>query len=154
MRDDDQVIPRIVAFLDRIGIPVLAEPVEKGTSIPGAKVRDGALVYDPALPCPGDLLHEAGHIAVSDPATRSTLGEVEDTPAEEMAALAWSYAAALAAGVDPALVFHPFGYKGQSAQILASFEAGGGIGVPMLQLWGMTTARGSDPFPAMARWLR
>jgi hypothetical protein len=157
---EDPDIARITAFLAEIGIPVHAEPVAKGSFLPGAAVRDGALVYDPDLPYPGDLLHEAAHIAVSDPALRPTLGDVEDSPAEEMAALAWSYAAALAAGVDPAVVFHPFGYKGRSAQILASFEAGGGIGVPMLQLWGMTAephqaeARGMAPFPAMARWLR
>ena len=160
MRVDDHIIPRITAFLAEIGIPVHVEPVPKGSFLPGALVRDGALVYDPALPYPGDLLHEAAHIAVSDPAIRPTLGEVEDSPAEEMAALAWSYAAAKAIGLDPAVVFHPFGYKGQAARILASFEAGGGIGVPMLQLWGMTAephqaaARGIAPFPAMARWLR
>src|ERR1041384_347334 len=127
---EDPDIARITAFLAEIGIAVHAEPVAKGSFLPGAMVRDGALVYDPALPHPGDLLHEAAHIAVSDPAIRPTLGEVEDSPAEEMASLAWSYAAAKAIGIDPAVVFHPFGYKGRSAQILASFEAGRGIGVP------------------------
>jgi hypothetical protein len=160
MAFEEPDITRITEFLEQIGIPVIAEPVAKGSFLPGAMVRDGALVFDPALPYPGDLLHEAGHIAVCDPALRPTLGEVEDSPAEEMASLAWSYAAARAIGLDPAVVFHPFGYKGQAAQILASFESGGGIGVPMLQLWGMTAephqaeARGMPPFPAMARWLR
>ncbi|RYY23077.1 MAG: hypothetical protein EOP62_21395 [Sphingomonadales bacterium] len=140
---------RILAFLDQVGIPVIAEPVTD-TLLPGATVRHGTLVYDPErLPWPGDLLHEAGHIAVTDPAVRATLPEIVHDPAEEMAAMAWSYAAALASGVAPAIVFHDGGYKGGGSNFLDSYADGGGIGVPMLRYYGMTSA-----FPAMERWLR
>ncbi|MCW3837044.1 hypothetical protein ACFQ1E_13205 [Sphingomonas canadensis] len=161
MEIEDPVTETIVGFLARIGIPVTIEPVAGKTFIPGAQVRDGGLVFDPMmLPYPGDLLHEAGHIAVTDPALRPALTEVSQDPGEEMAAIAWSYAAALEAGVDPAEVFHPFGYKGESARLLSDFTGGRYVGLPMLEWFGMTAAPGKGEaaglpeYPAMARWLR
>ena len=91
----------ILAFLDRIGIPVAIEPIVGETTLPAMTVRHGALVVDPdRLTWPGDLLHEAGHIAVTDPALRPTLDVVSGDPGEEMAAIAWSYAAAVEIGID------------------------------------------------------
>jgi hypothetical protein len=86
-------------------------------------------------------------------------GNVGDDPAEEMMAIAWSYAAALHLGIDPALLFH-HEYKGGGPNILAAFTEHGGFGVPMLQFVGMTRdakrarAEGGEPFPHMRRWLR
>ena len=160
MPSNDPIVAAIVALLTRIGIPVIAEPVPDDTLLPGATVRDGALVFDPGrIPYPGDLLHEAGHIAVTDPALRSTLSEVPSDPAEEMAAIAWSYAAALEIGIDPAIVFHADGYQGGGGYLLPALAADGAPGVPMLQYFGMTvTPRhatdGVAPFPKMVRWLR
>jgi len=158
--ESEEPIASIVAFLVRIGIAVRAESAEGDTPIPGASIRDGALLFDPALPYPGDLLHEAGHIAVTDPAWRPTLRVPPKDAAEEMAAIAWSYAAAIAAGIDPALVFHEYGYRGGGKYLIAAMEGGGGPGVPMLQYFGMTAsprdaaALGRAPFPQMTRWLR
>jgi hypothetical protein len=162
MNFKDPVVAQIVAFVEGIGIPVVTETLDATTTLlPGATVRHGALVFDPErLPWPGDLLHEAGHIAVTDPDARAARFEVIDDPAEEMCAIAWSYAAALAAGIDPAIVFHEAGYKGGAASILANFTEGRYFGVPMLQYWGMTAepknaeALGIAPYPAMTRWLR
>jgi hypothetical protein len=118
------------------------------------------VVYDPALPYPGDLLHEAGHIAVTDPALRPTLTEVPSDPAEEMAAIAWSYAAALAAGVDPTLVFHGEGYQGGGGYLVDAMAGDLGPGVPMLHYYGMTAIPkhaaelGIPAYPEMTRWLR
>jgi hypothetical protein len=161
MTFDDPVIARIVPFLERIGIPVIVEPVPDDSLLPGATVRRGALIFDPdRLPYPGDLLHEAGHIAVTDPELRDTLDAVSDSPGEEMAAIAWSYAAALEIGLDPAEVLHEHGYKGDGASILANFNEGKYFGVPLLGYYGMTAelkqaeARGMAPYPKMARWLR
>ena len=160
MQLEDPLVARIVAFIESIGIPVLIEPVADSL-LPGATVRRGVLVFDPAaLPYPGDLLHEAGHIAVTDPAVRDALDGVSDSHGEEMAAIAWSYAAALAAGVDPALVFHEHGYAGAGPHILKNFTAGQYFGVPLLDYYGMTAeakwteARGIPAYPAMTRWLR
>jgi hypothetical protein len=160
MAFEDPNIARIVAFLESIGIACIAEPMEEGTFLPGATVRDGTLVFDPALPHPGDLLHEAGHIAVTDPALRPTLSQVADSPAEEMSAIAWSYAAALAAGIDPLVVFHEHGYKGGGGYLLPCMQSPLPPGLPMLQLFRMTACRkdaeavGLPVFPEMARWLR
>ncbi len=159
----DPIVALIVPFLKQIGIPVAVEPLADGTLLPGATVRHGKLVFDPEqLPWPGDLLHEAGHIAVTPPELRESQAEIVDNPVEEMAAMAWSYAAALAIDIDPAIVFHDGGYKGGGQRFLSSYQDGptGGIGVPILQTYGMTAEPmladrlGLAPFPAMARWLR
>ncbi len=157
----DPIQAQIVAFLDRIGIPVAIEPVADDSFLPGVTIRQGTLVFDPAhLPYPGDLLHEAGHIAVTDPALRPKLDAVSDSPAEELGAMAWSYAAALAIGIDPAIVFHPHGYKGGSEAMLTAFKGPGAPGIPLLAYFGMSAEvhraaeRGMAPYPAMARWLR
>ena len=161
MAFDDPVVAHFAAFIERIGIKVDVAELGDGMVVPGIAIRDGALLVDPArLEWPGDLLHEAGHIAVTDPALRPTLREVPHDPGEEMAAIAWSCAAALAAGVDPALVFHEGGYRGGSGAVLRAFNEGEYFGVPPLQWFGMTgeprhaAALGRPAFPEMLRWLR
>jgi hypothetical protein len=158
---DDPVTARIVAFLTEIGIPVETATLEGDSFLPAMTVRNGGLVFDPArLEWPGDLLHEAGHIAVTDPALRPMLSEVRSDPAEEMSAIGWSYAAALAIGLDPAIVFHEAGYKGGSESILENFGLGQYFSVPMLEYYGMTLTkkvaaeRGMAPYPHMLSWLR
>ena len=90
---------RIGAFLQEIGIEVEVGPVE-GSVLPGMTVRRGRICVDPDIPAyPGDLLHEAGHVAVSDPATRDAIEAIEADPGDEMAAIAWSVAAAHACGI-------------------------------------------------------
>ena len=157
----DPVTDRIAAFLAGIGIPVVADTITEESLLPAMTIRNGTLVYDPArLEWPGDLLHEAGHIAVTDPALRPTLSEVRSDPAEEMSAIGWSYAAALAMDLDPAVVFHEAGYRGGSESLLENFAAGRYLAVPMLQYYGLTfdertaAERGDAPYPHMQRWLR
>lgn len=151
---------RIVAFLEGIGIAVAPGAVEAGF-LPGIAIRDGGLIVDAGRGFhPGDLLHEAGHIAVMAPENRPALSEVADEPADEMAAIAWSYAAALAIGIDPRILFHGEGYRGGGAALAAAFEGGATPGAPMLQLYGMSAEPhmaerlGLAPYPAMRHWLR
>ena len=158
---NDPVTARIITFLGEIGIPVTVEALDENTLLPAMTVRHGALVVDPArLTWPGDLLHEAGHIAVTDPATRTSLCEVASDPAEEMAAIAWSYAAAVEIGLDPRIVFHDDGYRGGGGYLADAFAEGSSPGLPMLIWFGMTmdkrNAEKQDvpPFPHMLRWLR
>jgi hypothetical protein len=158
---DESIALRIVAFLTEIGIPVVVEPLRADTLLPAMTVRDGALVIDPArLEWPGDLLHEAGHIAVTDPPLRPTLCEVPSDPAEEMAAIAWSYAAAVEIGLDAAVVFHEVRYRGGGPALAENFTAGRYVGVPMLDWFGMTVEarrgarEGLPAYPVMQRWLR
>jgi hypothetical protein len=78
----------------------------------------------------------------------------------EHAAVAWSYAAALEVGIDPALLFHEGGYRGRSPGILATFAAGVYPGANLLEEAGMTAtgpraqALGVAPYPHMVEWVR
>lgn len=120
--------------------------------VPGLAIAHGVLQIDPVGEAhPGDLLHEAGHIAVAEPERRAALSEVGSDAGEEMAAIAWSVAAARACRVSLDVLFHPAGYKGGAAELAADWEEGQPFGVPLLAWYGMTSA---GTFPAMSRWLR
>src|SRR5258708_1523489 len=55
----------VLDFLRGIGLAVSIGEIEGPTVLPGIRVVAGGLVVDPArLKHPGDLLHEAGHLAV------------------------------------------------------------------------------------------
>ncbi len=156
-----EAAPAIIAFLGTIGIPVVAGPVAADSLIPGLAVRDGMIVVDPATPVwPGDLLHEAGHLALTDPVLRSSLSAVSDDPGEEMAAIAWSWAAAAHLGLAAEVVFHAQGYRGGAASLAAGYCAGGTVGAPILAMYGMTAEphraaeQGIAAYPVMERWLR
>lgn len=150
----------IIAFLANIGIPVAVGPVGESV-LHGMTVSEGTIHVDPDIPAwPGDLLHEAGHIAMTDPALRPSLSKVSDDPGEEMGAIAWSWAAAVHLGLEPEVVFHAGGYRGGADSLAENYRSGGTMGVPMLALFGMTAephraaAQGIAPFPTMQRWLR
>jgi hypothetical protein len=151
----------IVAFLRGIGIGVRVESLPAKSFLPGLMVREGSLVVDPSrLDWPGDLLHEAGHIAVTAPELRGALCDVADDAGDEMAAIAWSWAAAMAIGIRPEVLFHEGGYRGGSKAFIENFSAGRFLGVPMLQYCGMSVephrarSEGLPPFPHMLKWLR
>jgi hypothetical protein len=158
----DPLVVRMTSFLTEIGLGVRPGTVAEDAVLPGIDVQAGVLVIDEdRLLYPGDILHEAGHIAVTPPERRAVLDHnVGSDGAEEMMALAWSYAAALAIGIDPALVFHEHGYKGDGAEILRDFRDGWVVGLPVLQWAGMAYDEahaehfGRPAFPAMERWLR
>jgi hypothetical protein len=155
--EHSETLATIVDFIRGVGIAVETAELPEDGFLPAIAVRDGRLVYDPdRLQYPGDLLHEAGHIAVTDPALRPTVSEFDSNGGDEMAAIGWSYAAALAAGVDPRLIFHDFGYRGEGQAILENFAEGRFLGVPMLQYYGLArrAADQGDQYPAMIRWLR
>jgi len=145
------VTERVVGFLDTIGVPCRRGPVPDTTVLPGILIEHGGIVYDPdKLAHPGDLLHEAGHLAVMAPARRMRARpDVGRYAAEEMMAIAWSYAAAVHLGLDPAVVFHEQGYRGQSASLIEAFRNSRcPVGTPTLKWLGMT-----EHYPAMIRWL-
>lgn len=143
----------IVAFLRGIGIGVVFEEIDGATFLPGISIRKGVLLVDQEeLLYPGDLLHEAGHLAVMTPEQRASCnGEAGNDGGFEMAAIAWSYAAARAAGVPAEVLFHEAGYKGGASALRENFEAGRGVGVPMLEWLGLS-AKGA--YPVLSRWLR
>jgi len=151
---------KLADFVRGIGIDVREAELPEPTFLPGLDIRHGAILVDEArLSYPGDLLHEAGHIAVAEPAERAQVA-LAPTPGDEMATLAWSYAALRHLDLTPEVVFHADGYKGGAQALIDAFAGGGNPGVPLLAYYGMTVepkfaaARGVEPFPHMLRWLR
>jgi hypothetical protein len=155
---DEPETARILDFLDAIGISVKITELAEATFLPGMTVRGETLLLDPdRLTWPGDLLHEAGHIAVADPLLREPGATVSAEPGEEIAAIAWSYAAAMAIGLPTRTVFHEGGYRGEGASLAENFENGQYIGVPLLQWFGMASVQpgtAMPPYPHMMRWQR
>jgi len=159
---DDPVAVRIVAFLREIGLDVQARALSEPTFLPGVHIEHGGLAVDPTrLTYPGDLLHEAGHLAVVPPAERAAMhGDAGGDQANEMMAIGWSYAALVHLGLDPAVVFHAGGYQDGGQTYLRNFAEGRYLAVPMLQWVGLTLDQkraceeGVAPYPHMLRWLR
>jgi hypothetical protein len=157
----DETLVRIIRFVRAVGLPVRACRIDGPTILPGITVSAGTLVVDDArLRWPGDLLHEAGHLAVVPAERRGRLErDVRATPAEEMMAIAWSYAAALRIDLPPEVVFHDGGYRGDSRALRENFAAGRYLAVPMLQWLGLAAdeeraaALGVPPYPHMLRWV-
>lgn len=150
-------LDQMLEFLAGIGLPVRETAFEKTGFLPGLLIENGELLLDRTrLLYPGDVLHEAGHIAVTVAAERPLLGAnvTENHPekeGEELAVLLWTYAACQALAIPPAVVFHPAGYKDQSEWLIENFESGQYMGLPLLVWMDMTTTEG---FPQMTRWLR
>lgn len=154
-------LERILAFLRGIGIEVREAPVAGDAFLPGVRIEGGALVVDrDTLRWPGDLLHEAGHIAVTPAALRDRLpGVLDALPVDahggEVEATAWAWAATVALGLAPSVLFHEGGYHGRSAGLVQMFSLGVYPGAHGLVKAGLAAAAGDGPaYPAMRRWLR
>lgn len=152
---------RILPFLEEIGIEVDWIGEAKEQLLGGLAIVGGRILIDPETPVwPGDLLHEAGHIAAVAPEARPTLGPLDADATDEMVAIAWSYAASLPCELPLKHLFHDGGYRGDSAALITSYATGRYIGAPMLGVYGMTAdlrtalAEGIPAFPALSRWLR
>jgi len=162
----DPVTQKIADFIVDIGLELVREPIDEETFLPGILVRNGAVVVDEErLNYAGDLLHEAGHLALASSDIRRTLSGEVRFPGKvmepiEVQAMAWSYAAALFIGIDPEIVFHEGGYFGASKSLLLNFRVGAYIGVNGLQEAGLTLSGESAreksvrPYPHMIKWLR
>lgn len=179
-------LPSITRFLDRIGLPVTLSRIEGESFLPGVVIQKGALIVDSdRLGSPGDILHEAGHLAVAPARLRGSLDgnidacaaaliadadlavteiEANQIARTEPQAIAWSYAAALAAGVTPDCVFWEQGYGGQhgGAPQLVMMQVAQGFfpGVQGLVRTGLCSApppfgdpADPAPFPQMKAWL-
>jgi hypothetical protein len=139
--------------------------IAAGSFLPGLSIEAGCIVIDRDTLCyPGDILHEAAHIAIVPAADRATLdaasiGARPDTQAEEMMAIAWSYAACVHLQMDPYFVFHDNGYKGGGSYIADNFKEKRYFGLPMLQWKGMAADEKKAaelnvaPYPTMIKWM-
>ncbi len=159
-KERNLVLKQIFQFFDEISICYKFTKIETETFLPGIQIKSGELQIDlQKLKFPGDLLHEAGHIAVTKLEERNVINDnvIENNPekaGDEMAVLLWSFAAAKKIGIATEIVFHEDGYKGEAQWLTEQFENGNFIGLPLLQWMGLTDAEGENSFPKMKSWLR
>lgn len=162
----DEVTRRLADFISEIGLEVFPVSNLSGTFLPGIRVENGTILADETkLTYPGDLLHEAGHLALAPRDLRPSLsGEVVlpgvRMESVEVGVIAWSYAAILYLGLDPRVIFHAGGYRVESERVMQNFKLGVYIGANVLEDAGLAaTGRraidlGVAPYPHMIKWLR
>ena len=157
------IAERILDFLRSVGIPLEERAITGETLLPGVEIREGRLIVDrERLVWPGDLLHEAGHLALVPSELRDRIsGDLPDIPhAGEAEATAWAWAATVAIGLEPGILFHEGGYHGKSRRLAFTYSAGCWPGAAGLAAAGMTllpadaAQSGASAYPAMVRWLR
>ncbi len=162
---------RIFDFIAGIGLPIRESALPDDTFLPGIRLHEGGLVVDPQkLLWPGDLLHEAGHLAILPADIRAAAHDdlvdaLDIEHAGEQEAMAWAYAATVALRIPSEVLIHPGGYKGRSSEILSMYAFGiypGLRGLCALGLAaspGFSAGEGVQPsvqahYPQMLRWLR
>lgn len=104
----------------------------------------------------GDILHEAGHIAVTPKEQRILIGTTKinsswPTDGDEIVAILWSYAACCHLKLDLEVVFHPNGYKNDSNWLIEQFTNKNYIGLPLLEWMDLYK---KEEFPVMRKWIR
>jgi hypothetical protein len=157
----DALLDGIIRFLLDIGFQIRMTELSQQTFLPGITIDHGTILIDESkLLYPGDLLHEAGHLAVIPGEKRRQAQDyIGKKASEEMMAIAWSYAALVHLGLEPSIVFHEGGYRGWSEALIENFTNGRYIGVPMLQWVGLSAEKklaeekGIKPYPGMIKWL-
>jgi hypothetical protein len=159
------LLERILAFLERIGVAAREQAIDEPTFLPGIRVTGGVLVFDRTrLDWPGDLLHEAAHVALTSAARRPALDDALDAePPDaigEVEAIAWSFAAATHLDVPLDQLFHAGGYRGHSQGLALAYSLGvyhGASGLAALGLCAVgvqAQSLGVRAYPHMLCWLR
>ena len=155
----------ILNFLTEINLKFELCKIDSKTFLPGLLLKNGILQIDiDKIVYPGDILHEAGHIAVCEPIYRAYLdGDVyrnglligrehQALCGEEIAATAWSVAVVKHLKLPLELIFHQESYKGSAKNLSDAFEDNHHFGQPLLDAWEMTCPE--TGFPQMVSWLR
>lgn len=160
-QEENQLFEKCIAFINEVGIKIEFRNLNDDSFLPGFNIENGKIIIDRSMiQYPGDILHEAGHIAVVATNDRPRLTEAaiikrRNREIEEVMAIAWSYSACVHLGIDPAYVFHKDGYRGGSETIMDSCQKNEYMGLFMLQSLGMAKEN-KEPkgIPSMLNWLR
>jgi hypothetical protein len=152
---------KIWDFLTEIQVQLKKEKLsEADCFVPGLSIKSGTILVDSdKLKYVGDLLHEAGHLAVVSSEERKCLNgtDIEHRPqkdGEEIASLLWSYLAAKHLDVPMSVVFHNHGYRGESKWLIEMFESENYIGAPLLEWMGIIDWNQMSNKPIVRNWLR
>jgi hypothetical protein len=164
--DEMALLEQCIEFLNNIGIETTFRKIANKSFLPGLLINNGMIIIDKdTLTHPGDILHEAGHIAVVPGIDRSGLSERnivnrKNREGEEVMAIAWSYAACIHLFIDPFFVFHEQGYRGGRDYITDSCRLKSYVGLSMLENIGLTVNEKNaqrlnvPSYPHMIKWLR
>ena len=165
VKETPEVI-KILDFLNEIQINVIEKELEDATFLPGLAIASNCIEIDfDKLLYPGDILHEAGHLAVTTSEERLLIGTDSmpkewPSPGDEIVSMLWSYAALHHLELPAEFVFHPNGYKNDSLWLIENYTNEIYIGLPLLEWMGLTLSKeraskeGKKPFPTMIKWLR
>ncbi|WP_431241528.1 hypothetical protein ACQ9BO_15830 [Flavobacterium sp. P21] len=156
---------KALKFLNEIGIDVIEKQLDS-TFLPGLELGSNCIYIDyEKLLYPGDILHEAGHLAVATSVERKLIGTNQisidwPTQGDEIVAILWSYAALHHLQLPLEFVFHSNGYKNSSDWYISNFNSKNYIGLPLLEWMGLCLGNEraekehKTAFPAMQKWLR
>jgi hypothetical protein len=158
-------LKKVLNFLNKIGIQVVEKELDDTAFLPGLALGPNCIYIDfSKLLYPGDILHEAGHLAVATSETRSQIGSESlqnwPTDGEEIAAILWSFAALTYLELPSDFVFHSNGYKNGAKWLIESFSNKNYVGLPLLEWMGLTLSdenarlQNQKPFPHMQKWMR
>lgn len=162
---ETEEVNKVLHFLEQIGIVVIEKELGQ-TFLPGLDLGPNCIFIDyNTLIYPGDILHEAGHLAVTASVERKLIGTDEisvdwPTQGEEMAAILWSFAASKYLNLPLDFVFHPDGYKNDADWLISNFNSENYIGLPILEWMGLclgnerSAKEGKPAFPVMLKWMR
>jgi hypothetical protein len=154
---NQDILVDIIAFLNSIKIKVIEQKLLHDTFLPGLSLLGDKILIDlEQLKYPGDLLHEAGHIATTEEKVRPFIGTAQMEAAwpsagDEIATILWSFAAANHLELDLEIVFHPNGYKNDAEWLIEQFSNQNYMGLPLLEWMELCSA---EEFPKMKKWLR
>ncbi|WP_394774675.1 hypothetical protein [Flavobacterium sp.] len=165
VKESSLEIKKVLLFLNETGIDVIEKELDN-TFLPGLSLGPDCIYIDyNKLLYPGDILHEAGHLAVTTSAERKLVETKEIAPdwptqGEEIGAILWSFAASNYLKLPLDFVFHPDGYKDSSDWYISNFNDKNYIGLPFLEWIGLCFSEeralkeGKEAFPIMQKWLR
>lgn len=168
-------VQQVVEFVRGLGIAVAVCTDEAAAEsfLPNVEILDGGLVVRPGV-FPGDILHEAGHLATMPAQFRPlATGQLREAfaamsryleanpmglatyPEDPVArgvmqcsdpeATAWQFAAGQHLGMPDEWLFPLGSYAGDAVAVLLSLKAGGHMGINGLQAAGWTLNR-ANPF--------
>ena len=160
----ENYLNQAIHFLNEIGIQVIEKQLDDQCFLAGLNLGPNCIYLDrDKLKYPGDILHEAGHIAVIPESDRALLGsdkmDEQLLIEREIGAILWSFAACVHLGFPLDFVFHPAGYKEESDWLIESFEKKNYIGLPLMVWMGFCHSpeeveqEGVPPFPHLLKWL-